>query len=216
MLGRDYIKFAGGGIMSELSEKFWKENGWKTLMEMIKFNEEPDSTGAFAFVLRNRTKLSKEAWDKVKDLFEYDEICDEYYTDKTFEVIERLKDSEWKEEAEICKKLASDLLPSLTQGASNVEACEVGCSPRASRSELIHPSGRSRAPHPTPLFKEWATRYSLSGRVFKPNYPPASPCVSPPYRKGSCKQQEDKIRDHSEIHQILPELRKLGFEEVKK
>ena len=28
-------------------------------------------------------------------------------------------------------------------------------------------------------------------RVFKP-YPPASPCVSPPLRKGSCKQREDK------------------------
>jgi len=29
-------------------------------------------------------------------------------------------------------------------------------------------------------------------RVFK-YFPPTSPCVSPPFRKGSCKQREDKV-----------------------
>ena len=42
----------------------------------------------------------------------------------------------------------SDLLPLLAQGASGVEACEVGRSPEALRLKLMHPSGRPQAPHP--------------------------------------------------------------------
>ena len=60
-----------------------------------------------------------------------------------------------------------DLLPSF-RGAPNVEAPqsgEVGYSPKASRSELMHPSGRSQAPHPIGLFIRWAIRLASTGVI---------------------------------------------------
>ena len=94
------------------------------------------------------------------------------------------KGREKKETENVCEcceeHSRGDLLPPF-RGAPNVEAPqsgEVGRSLRASRSELMHPSGRSQAPHPTPLFKEWATRVYMSKEVFK-HFPHTSPCVSP-------------------------------------
>ena len=101
-----------------------------------------------------------------------------------------------EEAIERFRRAIGDLPPMLTHRASNMEAPhhsgEVGRSPRALRPELMHPSGRSQTPHPTPLVKVWATGCSLSGRVFKSNYPSTSPCVSPPLREESCKQRKDK------------------------
>ena len=80
---------------------------WKELLIADKFEQRLDGMDRIAYSLKE--KISKEAWNEVKDLFYYDADCGDFLTLQPEEVVERLKDDEWKLETEVFQKIASEV-----------------------------------------------------------------------------------------------------------
>lgn len=80
---------------------------WIVLMLLEKFEQKLDGMGRIAYSLKER--ISRDAWEKVKDLFYYDADCEMWLTLNPEEVIDRLKDNEWKLEAHVFQRIANEI-----------------------------------------------------------------------------------------------------------
>ena len=78
---------------------------WEVLLIMDKFEQELDGMDRFAWSLKE--KISREAWNKVRDLFYYDADCEAWLTLNPQEVIRRLADSEWELDCKVFKRIAN-------------------------------------------------------------------------------------------------------------
>jgi len=90
-----------------MKEKAKAIEDWKVLLIMEKFDQRKDGADRTAYSLKET--VSKEAWKKIKDLFYYDSDCEAWLTTCPEKVIDRLKDSEWKLEAEVFDKIANSV-----------------------------------------------------------------------------------------------------------
>ncbi len=81
--------------------------GWELLLIMDKFDQVLDGMDRLAYELKQ--KISKEAWDKVKDLFYYDSDCEAWLTLKPVEVTRRLVNDEWSLDREVFKRIEAEI-----------------------------------------------------------------------------------------------------------